>query len=189
MLTKPSCLCNNCVQSWLVIYICFVFFVSFPLFPPQAVMYFFFTFFFFIFFRMLSFLAVQNSSIGDLVTDSLTHWVTDFYFWHRNHDHDHDHDIWHIWDVWQIWQFLKQPYRLVTIETLVTNLTIENLNSWQSLLPDNVTLPFSFLPCTLILHPASSESYQLYMHLWCFFLHFDVLKTKKCHLSSLPWLS
>ena len=155
--------------------------------------------------KLLWFLAVQNSSIGDLVTDSLTHWVThwvtDFYFWHRNNDHDHDHDhdlnhdiwnIWHIWDlwdIWQIWQFLKQPYRLVTIETLVTNLTIENLNSWQSLLPDNVTLPFSFLPCTLILHPASSESYQLYMHLWCFFLHFDVLKTKKCHLSSLPWLS
>ena len=31
----------------------------------------------------------------------------------------------------------RQSCRLVTIETLITILTIENLNSWQSLLPDN----------------------------------------------------
>ena len=31
----------------------------------------------------------------------------------------------------------QQTCRLVTIETLITILTIENLNSWQSLLPDN----------------------------------------------------
>ena len=31
----------------------------------------------------------------------------------------------------------KQSKGLVTIETLITILTIENLNSWQSLLPDN----------------------------------------------------
>ena len=29
---------------------------------------------------IISFLAVQNSSIGDLVTHSVTHSVTDFYF-------------------------------------------------------------------------------------------------------------
>ena len=38
---------------------------------------------------------------------------------------------------WQIWQFLKKSCRLVTIETLIKILTIENLNSLQSLLPDN----------------------------------------------------
>ena len=32
----------------------------------------------------------------------------------------------------------SQPCRLVTIETLITILTIENLNSWQSLLPENL---------------------------------------------------
>ena len=32
--------------------------------------------------------------------------------------------------------FLKQSKGLVTFETLITILTIENLNSWQSLLPD-----------------------------------------------------
>ena len=96
--------------------------------------------------KLLWFLAVQNSSIGDLVIDSLTHWVThwvtDFYFWHRNNDHDHDYDhdirkhlrrLRHLTNL----TILKQSYRLVTIETLVTMLTIENLNSWQSLLPDN----------------------------------------------------
>ena len=31
----------------------------------------------------------------------------------------------------------RQSQRLVTFETLTTILTIENLNSWQSLLPDN----------------------------------------------------
>ena len=31
----------------------------------------------------------------------------------------------------------RQSCRLVTIETLITILIIENLNSWQSLLPDN----------------------------------------------------
>ena len=38
------------------------------------------------FLAFMSFLAVQNSSIGDLVTHSLTHSLTDwgyFYFWHR----------------------------------------------------------------------------------------------------------
>ena len=38
---------------------------------------------------------------------------------------------------WLLWQFLKQSCRLVTIETLITILRIENLNSWQSLLLDN----------------------------------------------------
>ena len=47
----------------------------------------------------------------------------------------------------QIWQLLtifynflqlkRQSWRQVTFETLTTILTIENLNSWQSLLPDN----------------------------------------------------
>ena len=38
---------------------------------------------------------------------------------------------------WQFWQLKRQFWRLVTFETLITVLTIENLNSWQSLLPDN----------------------------------------------------
>ena len=39
------------------------------------------------------FLAVQNSSLGDLVTHSLTHWVSHweyFYFWETKSDPDHD---------------------------------------------------------------------------------------------------
>ena len=35
------------------------------------------------------------------------------------------------------WQLKIQSWRLVTFETLITILTIENLNSWQSLLSDN----------------------------------------------------
>ena len=43
---------------------------------------------------------------------------------------------------WEIYLYkyicdTRQSCRLVTIETLITILTIENLNSWQSLLPDN----------------------------------------------------
>ena len=60
--------------------------------------------------RIFKFLAVQNSSIGDLVThwltdwltDSLSHWVTDsqyFYFWHTK---SNTRDLWPlkhpIWD-------------------------------------------------------------------------------------------
>ena len=79
------------------------------------------------------FLAVQNSSIGDLVThsltDSLSHSVADFYFWHTErplrpeNDNDNDNDIrddfdnltiqtiltipndlWHLRDWLQFWQ-------------------------------------------------------------------------------------
>ena len=35
------------------------------------------------------------------------------------------------------WQLKRKSWRLVTFETLITILTIENMNSWQSLLPDN----------------------------------------------------
>ena len=35
------------------------------------------------------------------------------------------------------WQLKWQSWRLVTFETLITVVTIENLNSWQSLLTDN----------------------------------------------------
>ena len=35
------------------------------------------------------------------------------------------------------WQLKRQSWRLVTFETLITSLTIENLNSWQFLLSDN----------------------------------------------------
>ena len=33
--------------------------------------------------------------------------------------------------------FKEQSLWLLTFETLITNLTIKNLNPWQSLLPDN----------------------------------------------------
>ena len=174
------------------------------------------------------FLAVHNSSIGDLVTHSLT----DFYFWHYrvtietldqsdeeswpdqrfdnfwqfltifdNFDHfrqfwqlltfltiferfdnfdnfqqcgrfstiltisdnfDNLNNFWNFFDnsdhfynfvynfdnfniFLQFWQLttiltiqtIAFAWRLVTFETLITILTIENLNSWQSLLPDN----------------------------------------------------
>ena len=45
------------------------------------------------------------------------------------------------WQLRQLRQFLtilkRQSWRLVTFETLITVLTIENLNAWQSLVPDN----------------------------------------------------
>ena len=61
-------------------------------------------------------------------------------------------DLWDIWSEWwgdMTWpvqiqrqiqrqlqrQWHRQSQRLVTFETLITILTIENLNSWQSLLP------------------------------------------------------
>ena len=37
----------------------------------------------------------------------------------------------------KLWQLNRQSWRLVTFETLITILAIENLNPWQSLLPDN----------------------------------------------------
>ena len=40
-------------------------------------------------------------------------------------------------DFLKFWQFLRQSWGFVTFETLTTILTIENLNSWQSLLSDN----------------------------------------------------
>jgi len=61
-------------------------------------------------------------------------------------------DLWDIWSEWWgdmtwptkiQWQIQiqrqrhSQSQRLVTFETLITILTIKNLNSWQSLLPDN----------------------------------------------------
>ena len=42
------------------------------------------------------FLAVHNSSIGDLVTDSLTDSVTNFYFWHYRVTLE-TCDLWDIW--------------------------------------------------------------------------------------------
>ena len=53
-------------------------------------------------------------------------------------------DFWDIWSEWwedMTWpkkQLQRQFWRLVTFETLITILTVENLNLWQSLLPDNL---------------------------------------------------
>ena len=50
-------------------------------------------------------------------------------------------NFWQFLQLRQLRQFLtilkRQSLRLVTFETLITVLTIENLNSWQSLVPDN----------------------------------------------------
>ena len=45
------------------------------------------------------FLAVHNSSIGDLVTQSLSHSLTDFYFWHYRVTLE-TCDLWDIWSEW-----------------------------------------------------------------------------------------
>ena len=44
----------------------------------------------------LGFLAVHNSSIGDLVTDSVTNSLTNFYFWHYRVTLE-TFDLWDIW--------------------------------------------------------------------------------------------
>ena len=46
----------------------------------------------------------------------------------------------------------RQSCRLVTIETLITILTIENLNSWQSLLPDNQEWQWTAFAILAIFH-------------------------------------
>ena len=100
-----------------------------------------------------TFLAVQNSSIGDLVTHSMTHSLTDsgyFYFWHTK---SNPRDLWVLRHLIRVMRrhdltekygknlepfgnlfgsFLQQMTptileRLVTFETLITTLTIENL--------------------------------------------------------------
>ena len=155
-------------------------------------------------FSQTVFLAVQDSSIGDIVTDSLTHSLTQwdtFCFltlksdprdqWPlrhlitvmRKHDltnilkifdkfdkfdnfwqfcqfltiFDNFDNFWQLWpflqfvynfdngrQFWQFrqlllpfWHLKRQSWRLVTFETLIKIQTIENLNSWQSLWPDN----------------------------------------------------
>ena len=65
--------------------------------------------------NIFSCLAVQSSSICDLVTDSLTHWVTeDFWFWHTKR---YPGDLWpltfdqsdeetsfdNFWQLWHLW--------------------------------------------------------------------------------------
>ena len=68
-----------------------------------------------------------------------------------------------LWDIWPEWwgdmtwptkrqwrrQWLRKTKWLMTFETLITILKIENLNSWKSLLPDksNTGQHSQFLPC------------------------------------------
>ena len=82
------------------------------------------------------------------LTHSLTQSVTDwgyFYFWDTKSD---PRDLWPLIHLIRVmrdhdlttkiqWQWQRQSQRLVTFETLITILTVENLNSWHSLLPDN----------------------------------------------------
>ena len=62
------------------------------------------------------FLAVQNSSIGDLVTDSVTDWLTNFYFWHYRVTLE-TCDLWDIWSEWwrdMIWLKKDLPTNIPT---------------------------------------------------------------------------
>ena len=123
--------------------------------------------------KVFPFLAVQSSSIGDLVTDWLTHSLSDFWFWHYRVALE-TCDLWDIlsvswgpdlttkptyllptylpicqptppqgaildtcdnWDIWSavmIWHLgcslMEQSWGLVTFVTLITILTIENLD-------------------------------------------------------------
>ena len=55
---------------------------------------------------------------------------------YKDNDNDNDNDNnKYIWGTPS--KSALAPERLVTFETLITFLTIENLISWQSLLPDN----------------------------------------------------
>ena len=66
------------------------------------------------------FLAVHNSSIGDLVTDSLTQ---DFYFWHYRVTLENC-DLWDIWSEWwgnMTWPTFWQFSRILTILTIFDN--------------------------------------------------------------------
>ena len=47
------------------------------------------------------------------------------------------------WQWQRQWQIQRQSWSLVTFETLITILTIENLNSWQFLWPDNYEWPWT----------------------------------------------
>ena len=92
-------------------------------------------------------------------------------------------DLWDIWSEWwgdMTWptkrqrqrqtQTQRQPWKLVTFETLITILTIENLNSWKSVLPDNKEWQHSqFLRClgkSLRKH-TNSQSFALH-HSFCY---------------------
>ena len=64
---------------------------------------------------LFMFLAVQNSSIGDLVTDWLSEWVT-FWFWHYRVTLE-TCDLWDIWSEWWgdlIWPQNRPTYYLPT---------------------------------------------------------------------------
>ena len=55
----------------------------------------------------------------------------------------------------------RQSCRLVTIETLITILTIENLNSWQSLVPDNQLWHWTAFAILAIYIYLDIHSYQM----------------------------
>ena len=61
------------------------------------------------------FLAVQNSSIGDLVT----HWLSDFWFWHYRVTLE-TCDIWDIWSEW--WEDMTWPKNIYLPSYLPTYL-------------------------------------------------------------------
>ena len=63
------------------------------------------------------FLAVHNSSIGDLVTHALTHWLTNFYFRHYRVTLE-TCDLWDIWSEWwgnMTWPSFWQFFTILTI--------------------------------------------------------------------------
>ena len=88
----------------------------------------------------VTFLAVQNSSIGDLVTNSLTDWLTNFYFWHYRVTLE-TCDLWDIWSEWwrdMIWAKKIDKDKDKDILRSPPKSNPRDLwHSWQSLWPDN----------------------------------------------------
>ena len=128
------------------------------------------------------FLAVHNSSIGDLVTHSLTHsltqWAT-FVFWHYRGTQETS-DLWDIWsqwwgnmtwltfwqfltnftnfdNFWQFWKFFLTIFDNLTIWQFWQFLTIFN-NFWQF---DNLTICVNF------------DNFRQFWQFWQFWTIFD----------------
>ena len=88
---------------------------------------------FLVIFSFFPFLSVQNSQLGDLVTQSLTHWLNVLLLL-RYKERPLRPVTWP-WPWPWPWPWQTQSW-LVTFETLITILTIENLSPWQWI-PDN----------------------------------------------------
>ena len=77
---------------------------------------------------------------------------------------------------------LTRDFHMLTIETLITSLTIENLNSWQSLLPDNQEWQWTAFAILAMFSPTGALYVMILTGVdwWLFLLRLLILIDADC---------